>query len=63
MQAAAARVGRKQAAGKLSSRAESIEAFERIQLLPHPIGGPDRVNGKPNGVQNSARSRTSWKFR
>ncbi|PWJ84698.1 hypothetical protein C8D77_1311, partial [Mesorhizobium loti] len=33
-------------------RVKSIEAFERIQVLPHPIGGPDRVDGKPNGAQN-----------
>lgn len=46
VQAAAGRVGRKQAVGKLSSRVKSIEAFERIQLLPHPIGEPDRVDGK-----------------
>ncbi|PWJ84735.1 IstB-like ATP binding protein, partial [Mesorhizobium loti] len=32
-------------------RVKSIEAFERIQVLPHPIGGPDRVDGKPNGAQ------------
>ncbi|MBA1145094.1 hypothetical protein [Mesorhizobium neociceri] len=31
---------------------KSIEAFERVQVLPHPVGGPDRVDGKPNGAQN-----------
>lgn len=51
-QTAGARFGRKQPVGKLPGRVKSIEAFERIQVMSHPIGGPDRVDGKANGAQN-----------